>query len=320
MLDLILENVQVIKLATKTNFRSVTSREVALIEGHQGWGEFSPFLEYGASESVPWLVSAVEAAIAPIDVPLRKSIPINGTLPAVNGALEIIEILNFYPGAKVIKIKVGNNLEEDLKRLALVREIAPDLEIRLDANGLWSVDAAEIFINKAGPIQYIEQPCATIEELRELRRRVSVRIAGDEIIRKAKDPFDVDLTGAVDILMLKVAPLGGIAIAKKIAAHHGLPVVVSSALESAVGISHGLKLAASIVELNFACGLATGKLLKEDVAALPLINGEIAVASVIPDTKNFSVSPERLKWWKDRIRQTWQAGARERIEESGWSW
>ncbi len=320
MLDLILENVQVIKLATKTNFRSVTYREVALIEGHQGWGEFSPFLEYGASESVPWLVSAVEAAIAPGEIPLRKSIPINGTLPAVNGALEIIEILNFYPGAKVVKIKVGNNLEEDLKRLALVREIAPDLAIRIDANGLWSVDTAETFINKAGLIQYIEQPCATIEELRELRRRVSVRIAGDEIIRKAKDPFDVDLTDAVDILMLKVAPLGGIAIAKKIAAHHGLPVVVSSALESAVGISHGLKLAASIVELNFACGLATGKLLKEDVAALSVINGEIAVASVIPDTKNFSVSPERLKWWKDRIRQTWQAGARERIEESGWSW
>lgn len=320
MLDSILENVQVIELATKTNFRSVKSREVALIEGHRGWGEFSPFLEYGASQCVPWLVSAIEAAIAPIEAPLRKNIPINGTLPAVNGVLEIIEILNFYPGAKVIKIKVGNNLDEDLKRLAIVREIAPDLAIRVDANGLFSVDAAQTFINRAGEIEYIEQPCATIKELRELKHRVSVRIAGDEIIRKATNPFDVDLTDAVDILMLKVAPLGGIASAKKIAEYHGLPVVVSSALESAVGISHGLKLAAVVSELNYSCGLATGKLLAEDVAVLPIINGEIAVTSVIPDTKNFIVSPERLKWWKERIRKTWQAGAKGWVEESGWSW
>ena len=321
MLDSILGSLKVVALATKTDFRSVTSREVALFEGPMGWGEFSPFLEYSYEESVPWLLSAVEAAFVKTPKPLRNKIAINATMPALDNLDEIAEILSSFTGAKTVKIKVGNNIEADLARINHVRQLRPDASIRIDVNGLWSVDQACAFLDQVGEIEYVEQPCFTIEELRELKQRTDVRIAGDEIIRKAKDPFKVDLSGAVDILMLKVAPLGGITRAMEIAAHHQLPVAVSSALESAVGISYGLKLAAALPILDFACGLGTGALLAVDVAELAIIDGAMEVADVIPDSSalmKLAVSNERLNWWKNRIRMTWSAGAQLTAEANGW--
>ncbi len=322
MLDSILGSLKVVALATKTDFRSVTSREVALFEGPMGWGEFSPFLEYSYEESVPWLVSGIEAAFAHPPTLIRKSIEVNATLPAIDDPIEIAEILASFSGARVVKIKVGGSLESDLARIACVRELLSDAKIRIDVNGLWSVDQAQSFLDQVGEIEYVEQPCFTIEELRELKLRTSVKIAGDEIIRKAKDPFSLNLEGAIDILMLKVAPLGGITRAMKIAHHHGLPIAVSSALESAVGIAHGLKLAAALPQLDFACGLGTGSLLAVDVAQLPIIDGTIAVRDVVPDSASlgkYAVSNERLNWWKNRIRMTWSAGAENIVQENGWS-
>jgi len=321
MLDSILGSLKVVALATKTDFRSVTSREVALFEGAMGWGEFSPFLEYSYEESVPWLLSAVEAAFVKCPEPLRNKVEINATMPALDNPDEIAEILDSFSGAKTVKIKVGSDIEADLARINHVRRLRPDARIRIDVNGLWSVDQACAFLEQVGEIEYVEQPCFTIEELRELKLRTDVRIAGDEVIRKAKDPFKVDLSGAVDILMLKVAPLGGISRAMEIAVHHQLPVAVSSALESAVGISHGLKLAAALPELNFACGLGTGALLAVDVAELEIVDGAIEVADVIPDSSaliKLAVSNERLNWWKNRIRMTWSAGAQATAEANGW--
>jgi O-succinylbenzoate synthase len=321
MLDSILGSLKVVALATKTDFRSVTSREVALFEGPMGWGEFSPFLEYSYEESVPWLLSAVEAAFAKTPEPLRNRISINATMPALDNPDEIAEILSSFTGAKTVKIKVGTDIEADLARINHVRRLRPDASIRIDVNGLWSVDQACAFLEQVGEIEYVEQPCFTIEELRELKQRTDVRIAGDEIIRKAKDPFKVDLSGAVDVLMLKVAPLGGITRAMEIAVHHQLPVAVSSALESAVGISHGLKLAAALPTLDFACGLGTGALLAVDVAELAIIDGAIEVQDVIPDSSalmKLAVSNERLNWWKNRIRMTWSAGAQSTAEANGW--
>ena len=179
----------------------------------------------------------------------------------------------------------------------------------------WSVkeatDAVAQLVERFGvdTFQYIEQPVATVEELRELQ--LPIPVVGDEVIRKAQDPFAVDLNGAVDILMLKVSPLGGIERAKALAAHHKLPVVVSSALESAVGISHGLKLAASLPELKYACGLGTGKLLANDVADLPIVDGRMKVTTVEPSGMlNLQAAPERRAWWENRIRdsfEVWQA-------------
>ena len=322
MLDSILGSLKVVALATKTDFRSVTSREVALFEGPKGWGEFSPFLEYSYEESVPWLLSGIEAAFVETPLGVRHAIEVNATLPSIDDPEEIEKILIGFEGVQVVKIKVGGEPEIDLARIACVRQLRPDAKIRIDVNGLWSVNQAYAFLTQAGEIEYVEQPCSTIEELRELKLRMDIKIAGDEIIRKAKDPFKLELSGAIDIVMLKVAPLGGIARALEIARHYSLPVAVSSALESAVGISHGLKLAAAVPELNFACGLGTGALLAVDVGELPIVGGKIEVADVTPDSSalnKFAVSNERLNWWKNRIRMTWAAGAEETINESGWS-
>jgi O-succinylbenzoate synthase len=322
MLDSILGSLRVVALATKTDFRSVTSREVALFEGAHGWGEFSPFLEYNYNESVPWLTSAIEAAFVPAPVALRSEIIVNATLPALNNAQEIESLLDSYPGCSVIKVKVGTDAIKDLERLAIIRELRPDAKIRIDVNGLWDVDQATSFLKTVGDIEYVEQPCATVEELRELKKRTDVKIVGDEVIRKAANPFAVDLSGAVDILMLKVAPLGGITRALEIAEHHQLPVVVSSALESAVGISYGLQLASALPSLNFACGLGTGSLLAVDVAHLPIKDGKIELDDVRPESallNKLAVSNERLNWWKNRIRMTWSAGAERYVNERGWT-
>ena len=300
----LLETLRVIALPTKTNFRGISLREVALFKGPFGWGEFSPFVEYGDQEASHWLASAIEAATTPRPQLFRTSVAVNGTIPALNDTTQLKKIVDSFPGVKTFKVKVGIDLAEDLARVNTIRELQPHAKIRIDVNGLWSVEQAEEFLSSVGEIEYVEQPCATIEELRELKSRTSVKIVGDEILRKAVDPFDIDLTGAVDYLMLKVQPLGGIKRAHALAEHHKLPVVVSSALESAVGINYGLTLAASFQELHFDCGLGTGSLLAQDVAHLPIVDGMIQITEFEPALDGLDVSAERFEWWKNRIMRT----------------
>ena len=300
----LLETLRVIALPTKTNFRGITVREVALFKGLYGWGEFSPFVEYGDAEAAHWLASAIEAATTPRPQLFRTSVAVNGTIPDLNDPSQLKKIVDSFPGVKTFKVKVGNDLAADLVRVNTIRELQPQAKIRIDVNGLWSVAQAEEFLNSVGEIEYVEQPCSTIEELRELKRKTSVKIVGDEILRKAVDPFDIDLTGAVDYLMLKVQPLGVIKRAHALAEHHKLPIVVSSALESAVGINYGLTLAASFQELNFDCGLGTGSLLAQDVAHLPIVDGMIQITEFEPALDGLDVSAERFEWWKNRIMRT----------------
>ena len=300
----LLDTLRVIALPMKTKFRGISVREVALIKGEYGWGEFSPFLEYDDAESAPWLASALEAATTPKPQLYRTSVAINGTIPALNDPGDLKNIVDSFPGVNTFKVKVGTNLAEDLARIDVIRQLQPQAKIRIDVNGLWSVDQAETFLNAAGEIEYAEQPCATIAELRELKSRTSVKIVGDEILRKAADPFKVNLDGAIDYLMLKVQPLGGIKRAHALAEHHNLPVVVSSALESAVGINYGLTLAASFEEMNFDCGLGTGSLLAADVAHLPIVDGKIEISEFEPQLDGLDVAPDRFEWWKNRIMRT----------------
>ncbi len=300
----LLETLRVIALPTKTNFRGIDVREVALFKGQFGWAEFSPFLEYDDAEAAHWLASAIEAATTPRPQLFRTSVAVNGTIPALNDANQLKAIVESFPGVKSFKVKVGNNPAEDLARVDVIRHLRPEAKIRIDVNGLWDVDQAEQFLIAVGDIEYVEQPCATIEELRELKKRTSVKIVGDEILRKADNPFDIDLTGAVDYLMLKVQPLGGIKRSHAIAEHHKLPVVVSSALESAVGIKYGLELAASFNEMNFDCGLGTGSLLAKDVAQLPIIDGKIEITDLEPQLDGLDVAADRYEWWKNRIMRT----------------
>ena len=300
----LLDTLRVIALPMKTSFRGITVREVALIQGEYGWGEFSPFLEYDDRECAPWLACAIEAATQPKPKLYRTEIPVNGTIPALNDASQLESIVDSFPGVSTFKLKVGNNIEEDISRIKLVKKLRPNAKIRIDVNGLWSVDQAVEFLQLVGEIEYVEQPCSTVEELRELKSKIDVKIVGDEILRKAQDPFSIDLEGAVDYLMLKVQPLGGIKRAHAIAEHHKLPIVVSSALESAVGINYGAILAGSFEHMNFDCGLGTGSLLTKDVAHLPIVDGKIEISDVIPNLEGLDVSAERYEWWNNRIMRT----------------
>jgi O-succinylbenzoate synthase len=302
----LLSTMRVIALPTKTNFRGVTVREVALFKGEYGWGEFSPFLEYEDQESSHWLASAIEAATTPRPRRVRGVIPVNGTIPASNDKDVIDRLIASYNGVKTYKVKVGDNLSEDIVRLARIRSLGRKVNIRIDVNGLWNVEQAltnlYAFYENVGPFEYVEQPCATIDEMRELKSKIQIplKIAADEVIRKAVDPFAIDLTGAADVVMLKVQPLGGITRARAIAEHHKLPAVVSSALESAVGIQYGLELAASLEALDYDCGLATGSLMSVDVADLPIHDGSITLSELDIKLDGLDVAPDRYEWWKNR--------------------
>ncbi|MGD0699626.1 MAG: o-succinylbenzoate synthase [Trebonia sp.] len=261
----------------RTKFRGITVREGALIQGPAGWGEFSPFAEYGPAESARWLASAIESATVPWPAPLRDFIPVNVTVPAVGPerAYQIVAT----SGCRTAKVKVaepGQREAEDVERVAAVRDAldaaGPGGRIRVDANGGWPVDAARRMLRQLSRygLEYAEQPCATLAELARLRRLIDIPIAADESIRKAEDPLKVRAAGAADIVMVKVQPLGGVRAALRVAQACGLPAVVSSAVDTSVGLAAGLALAAALPELPYACGLATMSLLEGDVTAAPL--------------------------------------------------
>ena len=281
----------------RTRFRGITVREGALIEGPAGWAEFSPFAEYGPRESSRWLACALEAAWDGWPAPVRDQVPVNVTVPAVGP--EQAHRIVAGSGCRTAKVKVaerGQPEAADLARVEAVRDaLGPGGRIRVDANGGWDVDTAARMLRALGRfgLEYAEQPCATLDELAALRRRVDVLVAADESIRKAEDPLAVRAAGAADIVMLKAQPLGGVAAALRVAEACGLPVVVSSAVESSVGLAAGVALAAALPDLRYACGLATMSLLTGDVTADPLAEqaGYLPVRLPLAD-------PQRLAQWQ----------------------
>jgi o-succinylbenzoate synthase len=312
-IDDLLDRLHVVALPMRVRFRGITTRELALIEGPTGWGEFGAFVEYPPPEAAAWLASGIEAAYRPSPpVRRRDRVPINATVPAVEAA-EVPEVLARFPGARTAKVKVaepGQRLADDVDRVNAVRELVPT--VRVDANGAWTVEQAveaAIALTADGPLEYLEQPCSTVAELAAVRRRPDmpdVPIAADESIRKAGDPLAVVRAGAADIAVLKVAPLGGISALLEIAAQIDIPVVISSALDSAVGIAAGLVAAAALPDLQHACGLGTGGLFVEDVAeAVAPVDGYLPVGSVTPDPARLqalAASPQRRAWWIERVR------------------
>jgi O-succinylbenzoate synthase len=311
-LDDILERLHIVALPMRVRFRGITVREVALIDGPAGWGEFGAFLEYEAAEAAHWLASGIESAYRARPSVLRDRIPVNATVPAV-GAEQVPEVLARFPGARTAKVKVaepGQALADDVARVNAVRAAIP--AVRVDANGGWTVDeavAAAAALTADGALEYIEQPCRTVPELAEVRRRLAplgVAVAADESIRRADDPLAVVRAGAADIAVLKVAPLGGITAMLAIAAAIDIPVVVSSALDSAVGIAAGVAAAAALPALPLACGLGTGALFVEDVADLRPVDGYLPVCAVAPEPERLSAlaaAPDRRDWWIARVRE-----------------
>ena len=307
-LDDLLDGLRVVALPMRVRFRGIDVRELALIEGPQGWGEFGAFLEYEPAEAAHWLAAAVEAAYQPAPTPVRDRIPINATVPAVDAA-RVSEVLARFPGARTAKVKVaepGQTLADDVARVDAVRALIPT--VRVDANGGWTVPeavAAAAALTANGPLEYLEQPCATVPELAELRGLVEVPVAADESIRKAEDPLYVVRSGAADVAVVKVAPLGGVKPLLNIAAQIDVPIVVSSALDSAVGMARGLLAAACLPELRHACGLGTGGLFVDDVAEPRVpVDGYLPVGPVVPDLARLdalAVTPQRRQWWIERI-------------------
>ena len=303
----------VFSIPLTTRFRGITVREGVLLQGAAGWGEFSPFLEYDAPTAAPWLACALEAANDGWPAPVRGSVPVNVTVPACSPE-QARDIVLASAGCRTAKVKVaeaGQAPAEDEARLEAVRDaLGPDGLVRIDANGGWSVDDAvariAVLDRSAGGLEYVEQPCASVEELAAVRRRVQVPIAADESIRRAADPYRVRDLEAADIAVLKVQPLGGVRACLRIAEDIGLPVVVSSAVESSIGIAAGVALAAALPDLPHACGLATVQLLTGDVVAEPLlpVDGTLPVRRPEVDQvqlASLAASPDRAEHWRLRM-------------------
>lgn len=302
----------VFSIPLRTRFRGITVREGVLLRGDAGWGEFSPFLEYDDEVSRPWLAAAREAADLGWPAPLRDTVPVNVTVPATDpGRAHAIVRAGGCRTAKVKVAEPGQQLADDLARVEAVRDaLGPDGLVRVDANGAWDVGAAVRAIaaldRAAGGLEYVEQPVASVEDLARVRRRVDVPVAADESIRRAADPYRVRDLEAADVAVLKVQPLGGVRACLRIAEDIGLPVVVSSAIESSVGIAAGVALAAALPELHHACGLATVQMLTDDVATAPLlpVDGLLPVGAVDVDEAalaRLAAADDRAAHWRDRV-------------------
>lgn len=301
-----------VSIPLRHRFRLVDRREAVLIRGPSGWGEFSPFPEYPPEVTTRWLAAALEAACSTWPEPLRSHVPVNVTVPAVDASTAFAMVVS--SGCQTAKVKVadpGQSPDDDIDRLAAVRDaIGPEGKIRIDVNAAWDLETAIEQLTRMArfDLEYAEQPVRTIDEMIELRRRVPVRIAADEAVRMATDPLEVAERGAADILVLKVQPLGGVVRALDLAHRSGLPAVVSSALETSVGIAAGLTAAACLPALDFACGLGTVSLFMGDVVTEPLlpINGMMEVRRPQPtrellekhaaDRDTASELLRRLRW------------------------
>jgi O-succinylbenzoate synthase len=314
----LIERAHVVALPMRVRFRGVEVREAVLFEGPSGWGEFAPFEEYADAEASRWLASGIEAAYAAWPASRRSAVAVNATVPAV-GPGQVPAVLARFDGCTTAKVKVaehGQSLADDLDRVAAVRDaMGPSARIRVDANGGWSLEQAVEALGKlsAYDLEYAEQPCASVDELASLRKAlarggIDVPVAADESIRKAEDPLLVARREAADLVVVKVAPLGGVARALEIVAACGLPAVVSSALDTSIGIAAGVALAAALPDLDHACGLGTVGLFERDVARSPLrpVAGTLTPGRAAPDPEalaDLAAAPDRRRWWLDRLRR-----------------
>ncbi|MGD8149263.1 o-succinylbenzoate synthase [Ornithinimicrobium sp. Y1694] len=312
---------QVVALPMRVRFRGVTEREVVLLRGPRGWAEWAPFPEYGDADAARWLLAAIELGWGELPSPVRSDVGVNATVPAIP-ASEVAALLSRYDVRRTAKVKVaeaGHGLGEDVARVSEVRRVlGAQARIRVDANGAWSVDDAVRALGALAPLglEYAEQPCATVGELAALRVRlarngIDVPIAADESIRRAEDPLRVAREGAADLIVVKVAPLGGVARALEIVAQCGLPAVVSSALDTSVGLAAGVRLAAALPQLDHDCGLGTAALLAADVVEETLVPEGGSISTHRADAAREAVDPgrvaaygtgaEREQWWRDRL-------------------
>jgi O-succinylbenzoate synthase len=307
-------DVLVFDFPMRVRFRGQDRRSGVLLRGDAGWGEFSPFPDYDAATCARWLAAAREAADHGFPAAVRDRVPVNTTVPAVGP--EQAHALVRASGCTTAKVKVaeaGQTLADDIARVEAVRDaLGPDGKVRIDANAAWTVDEAVTALKALDEfaLEYAEQPVPTLSEMAQLRRRVDVLLAADESVRRAEDPVRVAGLEAADIVVLKVQPIGGVRRCLEVAEACGLPVVVSSAVETSVGIAAGVALAAALPELPYACGLGTLSLVDGDVTDHPLLpdNGELPVRPVVPDAALVHADDEVRDWWLRRLEASERAG------------
>jgi O-succinylbenzoate synthase len=300
----------VVSIPMRTRFRGITVREAMLVEGAAGWGEFAPFLDYSGAELTPWWQAALEAAEVGFPAPLRDRIPVNVTVPAVSPEVAARVVVE-SGGCRTAKVKVaepGQTEADDLARVETVRDaLGPSGSIRIDANGAWDVptaaDRIPRYAKAAGGLEYVEQPCPTVEDLARVRRRVDVPIAADESVRRADDPLLVARREAADVVVLKVAPLGGVRAWLDLAERIGLPVVMSSFVDTAVRIAAGLALAACCPNCGTRGLRPDPALRRRGRRPQRPVDGSLAVGAVVPDDERLralAAAPERTDWWLSR--------------------
>ena len=294
-------------IAMRVRFRGQTRRQGVLLQGPAGWGEFSPFPDYDDATCARWLAAARESAYYGWPAPVRDRIPVNTTVPAVGP--EQAHAMVRASGCTTAKVKVaeaGQSLADDIARVEAVRDaLGPAGKVRVDANAAWSVDEAVEALRSLEKfdLEYAEQPVASLSDMALLRRRIDVPLAADESVRRAEDPVRVAGLEAADIVVLKVQPIGGVRRCLEVAEACGLPVVVSSAVETSVGIAAGVALAAALPELRYACGLGTVSLLAGDVTPDPLlpVDGFLPVRAIAPDPSLVQAADDVRTHWLARM-------------------
>ncbi|MEA1904058.1 MAG: o-succinylbenzoate synthase [Actinomycetota bacterium] len=286
-----------VRIPMRHRFRRIDSRDALLIRGPAGWGEFSPFAEYSPEVTKRWLAAALELARAPLPVPLREEVPVNVTIPAIDPVAAADLVVR--SGATTAKVKIGepgHSADDDDARVRAVREaLGAGGNVRVDVNAAWDVETAVERLQRLSrfDLQYAEQPVGSVDEMVQLKKRVSVPLAADEVVRLGEDPLEIADRGGADVLIVKVQPMGGIEAVLDLARRSPLPVVVSSALETSVGMYGGVHAAASLPDLDYACGLGTVTLLDGDPTREPLIptKGWLEVRRPEP-------SPDLLERWR----------------------
>ena len=308
---------RVVSIPLRTRFRGMTERELLVFEGPSGWSEWAAFPEYADEEASLWLEAALEWGYGTVPKPKRTEVRVNAILPAINGE-EIAKLLSRAGEFETVKIKVsesGQQMTDDISRTQEVKNLYPEAKLRLDANGGFQISEALELIEQLSALgiklEYFEQPVKTIAELAELRLEISKRgletlVAADESVRKSSDPLAVETAAAADILVLKSAPLGGIAQALEVAASSKLPIVPSSAMQSSIGLAAELHFAASLDELVFDAGLGTLNLFAGDLVRNPLRpeNGVLEVRREDLNTSAleiFNAEDHRYDWWIERL-------------------
>lgn len=331
-LDELLESAVPFAVRMRVPFRGLTVREGILLKGPSGWGEFAPFDDYSQVRAARWLAAAIEAAWGSWPQPRRDMIDVNAIIPAVDsqqaGALAREAL--WEHGCRTVKVKVGSSLAEDEARVVAIRDAwdSAGIEggIRLDANAGWSLDEALSALHrlKAYGIEYVEQPCADLDDVARVRSELDIAVAVDEGIRLASDPRGVRLAGIADFAICKPMTLGGVAATLEIAKHISVPVVISGSLDTGVGLGVSLAAAAALPSLPLASGLGTGALLAEDLTEPGLVprDGRIPATRTAPSLDALmcasdALRPERVQWWRDRLKgahAAYEAAIEPRVE------